>query len=124
MMPNGVHRKLYDLAGAEDDRRTSPYCWRIRFALAHKGLEYQCVPWRRVEKDLIAFSRQDLEHLPVHQVPVLVDDDTVVHDSWSIAEYLDKTYGDKPSLFGEAKGRKKTGMFLDKTCLHSNVPWW
>lgn len=55
---------------------------------------------------------------------MLVDDDTVVHDSWSIAEYLDKTYGDKPSLFGEAKGRKKTGMFLDKTCLHSNVPWW
>lgn len=63
MMPNGVHRKLYDLAGAEDDRRTSPYCWRIRFALAHKGLEYQCVPWRRVEKDLIAFSRQDLVSL-------------------------------------------------------------
>jgi len=57
-------------------------------------------------------------------VPVLVDDDTVVHDSWSIAEYLDKTYGDKPSLFGDAKGRKKIGMFIDKTCLHSNVPWW
>ncbi len=30
------------------------------------------------------------------QVPVLVDGDQVVHDSWQIAEYLDKTYTDKP----------------------------
>ncbi|KAA6421528.1 MAG: glutathione S-transferase [Trebouxia sp. A1-2] len=89
-MPNGVDRKLYALAGAENDRRTSPYCWRIRFALARKDLEYQCVPWRRVEK-----------------VPVLVDGDTVVHDSWSVVEYLEKTCGDKPSLFGDAKVCKR-----------------
>jgi hypothetical protein len=30
--------KLYDLAGAETDRRFSPYCWRARMALVHKGL--------------------------------------------------------------------------------------
>jgi hypothetical protein len=29
--------KLYDLAGAELDQRFSPYCWRTRMALAHKG---------------------------------------------------------------------------------------
>ncbi|KAL0043046.1 hypothetical protein WJX79_007635 [Trebouxia sp. C0005] len=40
-------------------------------------------------------------------VPVLVDGDTVVHDSWSVVEYLEKTCGDKPSLFGDAKGKQK-----------------
>ena len=29
---------MYDLAGAEADRRFSPFCWRTRMALAHKGL--------------------------------------------------------------------------------------
>ena len=32
---------LWDLAGAEDDRRFSPYCWRVKMALAHKGLEFE-----------------------------------------------------------------------------------
>jgi hypothetical protein len=30
--------QLYDLAGAESERRFSPYCWRIKLALMHKGL--------------------------------------------------------------------------------------
>src|SRR5436190_7008774 len=30
---------LYDLAGAEAERRFSPFCWRTKMALAHKGLE-------------------------------------------------------------------------------------
>jgi Glutathione S-transferase, N-terminal domain len=33
--------KLYDLAAAEDDRRFSPYCWRAKMALKHKGLEFE-----------------------------------------------------------------------------------
>ena len=37
--------KLYDLAGAEDDRRFSPYCWRTKMALKHKGLEFETAPW-------------------------------------------------------------------------------
>src|SRR5881394_4497405 len=38
--------KLYDLAGAEDDRRFSPYCWRVKMALKHKGLDFETIPWR------------------------------------------------------------------------------
>ena len=30
--------RLYDLAGADPNLRFSPYCWRAKFALAHKGL--------------------------------------------------------------------------------------
>ena len=70
--------KLWDLAGAEDDRRFSPYCWRAKMSLAHKGLAFETVPWRFSEKDAIAFSGQGL-------VPVIVDGEQEVHDSWTIA---------------------------------------
>jgi glutathione S-transferase len=84
---------LYDLAGAEDDRRFSPYCWRTKMALAHKGLEYKSVPWRFTEKDVIAFSGSTT-------VPVIRDGGTVVADSWRIALYLDEAYPQRPALFG------------------------
>jgi glutathione S-transferase len=42
---------LYDLAGAEADRRFTPLCWRARMALAHKGLAVETVPWRFTETD-------------------------------------------------------------------------
>jgi glutathione S-transferase len=38
-------------------------------------------------------------------VPVLLDGEREVHDSWKIAEYLDEKYADRPSLFGGAVGR-------------------
>lgn len=50
--------KLFDLSGDDDDRKVSPFCWRIRLALAHKDLGFASVPWRAEEKDLIAFSGQ------------------------------------------------------------------
>ncbi len=33
------------------------------------------------------------------QVPVLIDGDGTLHDSWKIAEYLDSQYPDLPLLF-------------------------
>jgi glutathione S-transferase len=89
---------LYDLAGAEADRRFSPYCWRAKMALAHKGLAVETIPWRFTEKDVIALSKQG-------RVPVLVDGERWVNDSWAIAEYLDNAYPDRPSLFGGSAGK-------------------
>jgi glutathione S-transferase len=94
----------WELAGAEDDRLFSPNCWRVRMALAHKGLEARTVPWRFTEKAVIAFSGQGL-------VPVLKDGDREVHDSWDIAVYLDETYPDLPMLFDGAQGRSLTLFF-------------
>lgn len=93
-----MSRTLYDLAGAEPDRRFSPYCWRTKLALAHKGLDVDTVPWRFNEKGVIAFSGQG-------RVPVLVDGEQIVADSWTIATYLEDTYPDQPSLFGGDGGR-------------------
>jgi glutathione S-transferase len=98
---------LYELCGA-DDQRFSPFCWRTRTALMHKGLEFQTVPVGFTEKDKIAFSGQD-------KVPVIVDDGTVVCDSWAIAEYLEDTYPDKPSLFPGDRGRAYAKMTNDWT---------
>jgi glutathione S-transferase len=84
--------QLYDLAGAQDDRRFSPYCWRVKMALKHKGLEFETIPWRYTEKDAIAFSGQGA-------VPVLVDGGRSVHDSWDIALYLEQAYPSRPALF-------------------------
>ncbi len=91
--------KLYDLVGAEDDRRFSPNCWRSAMALKHKGLEFESVPWRFTERDALAFSGQGL-------VPVLVDGQHVVHDSWNIALYLEEAYPQRPGLFegGQSQG--------------------
>jgi glutathione S-transferase len=89
---------LYDLAGAEADRRFSPFCWRTRMALAHKGLDVETVPWRFTEKD-------KLPQPNTGRVPVIVDGDRVAHDSTAIADYLEERYPDHPSLFGGEIGR-------------------
>ena len=94
---------LYELAAGE--RRFSPYCWRVRMALAAKGLEAERVPIRFSDKALLAFSGQD-------RVPVLRDGDTVVFDSWRIACHLEDAYPDRPPLFGNAIARG-TARFLN-----------
>ncbi|MBV9786069.1 MAG: glutathione S-transferase family protein [Acidisphaera sp.] len=88
---------LYDLAGADPALRFSPYCWRARLALAHKGLPTQTLPWRFTEGERIAFSGSE-------KVPVIVDDGRAVADSWAIAVYLEHTRADRPSLFSGAGG--------------------
>jgi len=92
---------MYDLAGAEAERRFSPFCWRARMALAHKGLAVETVPWRFTEKD-------KLPQPNAGRVPVIVDGGRVVHDSTAIAEYLDERYPDQPSLFACGIGRGLT----------------
>ncbi len=106
---------LYDLAGAEEDRRFSPFCWRTRLALAHKGLAVETVPWRFTEADKIAFSGQG-------KVPVIVDGGKTISDSWTIADYLDTTYPDQPLLASKCERTlaKFIGNWTD-TVLHPGV---
>jgi glutathione S-transferase len=87
-------RILYELKGL-DDRRYSLFSWRARLALAHKQLPAEMVGVRVTDKAAIAFSGQAY-------VPILVDGDRTIPDSWAIATYLEETYPDSPSLFGGA----------------------
>jgi glutathione S-transferase len=90
---------LYDLAGADEDRRFSPYCWRVKLALAHKRLQADTVPWRFTEKAAIAASGNQT-------VPVLVDGGRWITDSWAIANHLEDAYPERLSLFGGGAGRE------------------
>jgi glutathione S-transferase len=90
--------KLFELVGTDDARPFSPFCWRTRMALAHKGLAAQSIPWCFTEKGAIAPHNSE-------KVPVLLDGETSVADSWAIANYLEDNYPDRPSLFGGEGGR-------------------
>ena len=85
--------RLYDLVLA-DGRPLSPFCWRAKFALAHKGLAF----------DTVAVGFTEIPNIcggGYRTVPVLEDGNTVVMDSWAIARYLDTAYPapDYPALF-------------------------
>jgi len=87
---------LYEL-GAASGARYSSFSWRTRMALKHKGLAFETHPVRISDKAAISFSGQG-------KVPIIRDGETVVSDSWKIAEYLETTYPTAPSLFGGPAG--------------------
>ena len=100
----GGGRTLYDLKSL-DGRQLSPFGQRVHLALRHKGLEVDRIePVRFVDKEAIAFAKSQ-------SVPVLVDGDEVVADSWRIANHLEDTYPDRPSLFGGEAGRALARYF-------------
>jgi glutathione S-transferase len=100
---------LYELGGL-NDRRYSLFAWRTRMALADRGLAVEYKPVRVSDKAAIAFSKQD-------KVPILVDGDTVVHDSWRIAQHLEAR-GGTDALFGGEIGQALTrfiNSWVDRT---------
>jgi len=105
---------LYDLT-FDNDRRPSPYCWRAKLALKHKGLSWRDEPMGFTEKQKIAFADSTT-------VPVIHDGTKVVKDSWAIALHLDQTYPDKP-LFPDDPARAYA-RFLNgwaDTALHPHI---
>ena len=66
--------------------------WRIR------GWRRNSIPWRFTEKSAIAPHGSE-------KVPVLLDGDRPVMDSWVIANHLEDSYPERPSLFGGEGGR-------------------
>lgn len=92
-------RILYDLS-ASDDRRFSPYCWRTKLALAHKGLGFETVATRFTDIDA-------LNDGPRLTLPVLDDDGTRVVDSWAIAEHLETRHTEAPTLFPGGKAHAR-----------------
>lgn len=94
---------LWELKG-KGGRLYSMFSWRTKMALKHKGLQYESKPVVMSDKAAIAFSGG-------RTVPIIKDGETVVRDSWQIAEYLEDRYAGRPSLFGGAIGRGMTQAF-------------
>lgn len=104
---------LYDLGGAEE-RCFSPFCWRVRMALAHKELS--------VERRVVRFTEiKDICDGAVKLVPVIEDDGKRVGESFDIARYLEEAYPDAPSLFG---GNPTLAKFVEnwtQTVVHAGI---
>ena len=108
--------QLYDLVGADPKRPFSPHCWKIAFALAHKGL-----PFERVPTPFTAIP--GIENGMSKTIPVIRDGDSVIRDSFSIALYLEQTYPDLPSLFG-GPGGEAMARFIERwslTTIHPQI---
>lgn len=102
--------ELWELRG-QNDRRYSVFSWRSRMALMHKGLTFSEQAVLQTDKAAIAFSGGKT-------VPIIRDADTVVRDSWQIADYLERTYPEAPSLFGDVTGQAMChfiNMWVDRT---------
>lgn len=101
---------LYDLCGADSELRFSPHCWKAKFALAHKGLDYRTTGVPFTEVSGIGGGTV------TKTVPVIDDNGRVVTDSFAIAEYLDDTYPERP-LFG-SRGRALARFVENFTTRH------
>jgi glutathione S-transferase len=96
---------MYERVGFEG-RRPSPFSWRIRYALTHKGVDVEYRPVRFADVETIRrLSGQDF-------VPIIVDGSHTIHDSWRIATYLDDRFPNKPPLFGDEAARS-TARFVN-----------
>jgi glutathione S-transferase len=109
--------ELWELGG-KGERRYSLFSWRTRMALRHKGLEFESHPVAMSDKAAIAFSGGKT-------VPIIKDRETVLRDSWRIAEHLEEKYPERPALFGGAIGRGVTLTFntwVDRAVVPAMMP--
>jgi glutathione S-transferase len=97
--------RLYELA-LENGRSASPFVWRIRYALAHKGIAF--------ESEYLNFRE-----IPTRfegrfkTVPIIEHGETSLNESWDIAEYLDKAFPDAPPLFS-SEAERATVRLMDE----------
>ena len=105
--------KLYELVGCDKANSFSPFVWRAKLALAHKGIDYERVPLHFTE------IKEALSFVDVKTVPVLVDHGNVVTDSWEICTFLEDKYPDGPSLF---QSRSAAKLFNDQISMPLLVP--
>jgi glutathione S-transferase len=89
---------LYDLCARDQASRFSPHCWKVKMALAHKGIPYETrpTPFSKIKEIGGGFSRT---------VPVIDDGGHLVRESFDIAVYLEEKYPDRPTLFAGEGGR-------------------
>lgn len=96
---------FHDLIGADPARPFSPHCWKVAMALAHKGLDF--------ERNNVCFTKvPEVEGGISKIVPVVRDGTKVVADSFLIADFLEQTYPDRPSLFG-GEGGQAMARFIE-----------
>lgn len=74
--------------------------YRVRIALALKGLDYDYVPVHLLKNEQLEPGFAEIS--PAHLVPVLKDGDRSLTQSIAIIEYLEETHPQPPLLPGDA----------------------
>lgn len=96
--------RLYDLV-LENGCTISPFVWRIKHAIAHKGFAVESIP--------VGFTGiKNILGGKYERLPIIDDGGTIVPDSLAIADYLDRTYPDRPLLF-RTSGERVMARFFD-----------
>jgi len=95
---------FYEL-DAKNKQYFSPYSWRILMALNHKNLinKVKRIPVKFSDKSIIS-------HQGFNKVPVLEDNGTWIGESLEIAKYLEFSYPDDPTLFGNKENIHLTSL--------------
>ncbi len=89
--------------------------YRVRIALALKGLDYDYLPVHLVRREHLDDSYTALSASRL--VPTLQDGDAVLSQSLAIIEYLDETHPQPPLLPADARGRARVrAIALDIAC--------
>jgi maleylacetoacetate isomerase len=89
--------------------------YRVRIALALKGLDYEYVPVHLLRNEQFAESYAQIS--PARLVPLLDDGGALVNQSLAIVEYLDETHPEPPLLPADAHGRARVrALALDIAC--------
>ncbi len=89
--------------------------FRVRIALALKGLDYEYVPVHLVKREHLeeSFAAVSASRL----VPLLQDGDASITQSLAIMEYLEETHPQPPLLPADAVGRARVrALALDIAC--------
>ena len=89
--------------------------YRVRIALALKGLDYDYAPVHLVRNEHLDPAYAALSDAKL--VPLLQDGDHLVSQSLAIVEYLEETHPEPPLLPADAAGRARVrGLALDIAC--------
>ena len=89
--------------------------YRVRIALALKGLDYDYLSVQLVKNEQFGAPFDAIA--PGHLVPVLKDGDGTLNQSLAIIEYLDETQPTPPLLPGDARARAQIrALALDIAC--------
>ncbi|KAF9438360.1 hypothetical protein BGZ76_008390 [Entomortierella beljakovae] len=105
--------KLFEVVDGKTRKTSfSPMVWRSKFALNRKNVQYETVPVTFLEIP-VAIPKA-CPNVKAPTVPTLqIGENQGLQDSLGIAEYLEKTYPDRPTIFGKTTSEKNLQKFFE-----------
>jgi glutathione S-transferase len=106
---------LYDLINARG-AHFSPNSWRVRLALAHKGIAFEV-------RDVRFGTIKDISPEQKLTIPTIEHNGRFVTDSWHIVNYLDEAFSDTPRLIAPGAEGHVTQFFQYwvQTTVHAGI---